>query len=569
LRPVRAPRTGRRRLEVSSSDFVLTFTHCNLIHVNAEPGGTGGPAGARPADTAAAEWQPRVNPWLIAVSVMLATFMEVLDNTVANVSLPHIAGNLSVTPEEATWVLSSYLVANAIVLPMTAWLSSRFGRKRFLMVCIVLFTLASAACGAATSLGMLVVARILQGAGGGALQPIAQAVLLESFPPAKRGVAMATFSMGVIVAPIMGPTLGGWITDTYSWRWVFYINLPVGALAILMTQAFIEDPPYIRGQRTERVDYLGFALMVACLGTLQLMLDKGQEVDWFAAPWVRWCAVVSAVTFVAFVFRELSTDSPIVNLRVLTNRNFATGTVLMTMLGIVLYGTTAMLPLFLQTLLGYSAVQSGLAVSPRGLGALTASLIVGRVVGRVDSRFLMGAGFAVAAASAFTYSRMTLDIAQRDIAWTSVLNGFAGPLMFVPVTTMAMGTLPRAQMGQGTGIFNLMRNLGGSVGIAAVTTFLRRGAQAHQARLVNRLTPYDPAYQQWMEQTRKQLTPRLGTSAAEAGALGVMYRQLVRQATLLSFLDNFRLIGLLALVCLPLVLLFRRVRPRPVVTVVD
>lgn len=309
--------------------------------------------------------------------------------------------------------------------------------------------------------------------------------------------------------------------------------------------------------------------MVASLGTLQLMLDKGQEVDWFAAPWIRWCAAISAVTFVAFVYRELTTDEPIVNLRVLANRNFATGTVLMTILGIVLYGTTAMLPLFLQTLLGYSAVQSGLAVSPRGLGALTASLVVGRLVGRVDSRLLMAGGFLVAATSAFAYSRMNLDIAQRDIVWTSTMNGLAGPLMFIPLTTTAMGTLSRAQMGQGTGIFNLMRNLGGSVGIAAVTTLLRRGAQAHQAQMVSRLTPYDPAYQEWLDDARAHLIPRLGAPAAEAGALGLMYRELVRQATLLSFLDNFRLIGVLALVCLPLVLLFRRVRPRGVPVVVD
>ncbi len=258
-----------------------------------------GKARGRPGADAAAgrgprvEWVPRFNPWLIAISVMLATFMEVLDTAVANVSLPHIAGSLSATPEEATWVLTSYLVSNAIVLPMTAWLGSRFGRKRFLVACIVVFTVASALCGAATSLGMLVVARILQGAGGGALQPIAQAVLMESFPPARRGTAMAAFAMGVIVAPILGPTLGGWITDNYSWRWVFYINLPVGAVAILMVQAFIEDPPYIRAARQRRVDYLGFGFMVVFLGTLQLVLDKGQEVDWFAAPWVRWCALIS------------------------------------------------------------------------------------------------------------------------------------------------------------------------------------------------------------------------------------------------------------------------------------
>ena len=523
-----------------------------------EGGGAPGPGSA----SAPAEWTPRFNPWLIAVSVMLATFMEVLDGAVANVSLPHIAGSLSATPEQATWVLTSYLISNAIVLPMTAWLGSRFGRKQFLMACIVLFTVASAGCGAATSLGMLVVARIIQGAGGGALQPIAQAVLMESFPPARRGAAMAAFAMGVIVAPILGPTLGGWITDSYSWRWVFYINLPVGVLAILMVQAFIEDPPYIRAARHTRVDYVGFLLMVAFLGTLQLMLDKGQEVDWFAAAWVRWCAAVSAVAFVAFVVRELSTDAPIVNLRVFANRNFAIGTALITVLGIVIYSTTAMLPLFLQTLLGYPALQSGLTVSPRGLGALTVSIIVGRLIGRIDSRFLIGAGFSLSAVAAFLYSRMNLDVAQRDIVWTSILSGCSGPLMFVPLTTTAMGMLGREQMGQGTGIFNLMRNIGASIGIAAVTTLLTRGTQAHQARLVAHLTPYDPAYQRWLEGARTHLTPRVG-AASEATALGLLYRLLVKQATLLSFLDTFRLLSVLTVSCVPLVLLFRRVRSRP------
>lgn len=530
----------------------------------ADPEPTASPAGSGPV-----EWVPRFNPWLIAISVMLATFMEVLDTAVANVSLPHIAGSLSATPEEATWVLTSYLVSNAIVLPMTAWLGSQFGRKRFLIACIVVFTLASALCGAATSLGMLVMARILQGAGGGALQPIAQAVLMESFPPARRGTAMAAFAMGVIVAPILGPTLGGWITDNYSWRWVFYINLPVGAVAILMTHAFIEDPPYIRAARQRRVDYLGFGLMVAFLGTLQLVLDRGQEVDWFAAPWVRWCALISAAGFAAFVARELATDAPLVNLRVLADRNFAIGTALITVLGVVLYGTTALLPLFLQTLLGYPALQSGLAVSPRGLGALTASILVGRLIGRIDSRLLIGAGFGLAAGSGLVYSRMNLDIAQRDVVWTSVMNGFAGPLIFVPLTTTAMGTLGREQMGQGTGIFNLMRNIGASVGIAAVTTLLTRGTQAHQARLVTHLTPYDPAYQRWLEDARARLTPQVGSAAAESAALGLLYRTLVKQATLLSFLDCFRMLAVMAMACLPLVLLFRRVRARPTPAVVD
>ncbi len=521
-------------------------------------------ATARAGSPAAAQWRPSVNPWIIAFSVMPATFMEVLDTSVANVALPHIGGSLAATPEQATWVLTSYLVSNAIVLPTTGWLAGALGRKRVLITCIVLFTAASAACGAATSLGMLVTARVLQGVGGGALQPIAQAILLESFPVERRGVAMAVYAMGIIVAPILGPTLGGWITDTYSWRWVFYINLPVGALAVLLVQAFIEDPPYIARARG-RIDYVGFAFMALCLGALQIVLDKGQEDDWFAAPWIRWFVVVSAVSLVAFVARELLVKDPIVDLRIFRDRNFAVGTLLVTVLGMVLYGTTAMLPLFLQTLLGYPAVQSGLAVSPRGFGALLASITVGRLVGILDARVLMGGGFVLLAASGYVFSQMNLEIAMRNVVWTNVLNGFATPLLFIPLSTTTVGTLRNEQMGNATGIYNLMRNTGGSLGIAAMTTLLARSAQTHQAVLVSHLTPYDPAYQDWLAKAAAALSGGVGSVAADAKALGLLYQVVVRQATLLAYLDNFRWIAVMAVVCTPLVFLFRRPRRRAAV----
>ncbi len=470
------------------------------------------------ADTA--EWRPAYSPWLIAVSVMLGTFMEVLDTSVANVALPHIAGNLSSTPEEATWVLTSYLVSNAIILPASAWLSGVFGRKRFLIACIVIFTASSALCGAADSLGMLIAARVLQGAGGGALQPIAQAILLESFPPAKRGLAMATYSMGVIVAPILGPTVGGWITDNYSWRWIFYINMPVGIAAALMAQAFIEDPPYLHRTSRQRIDYWGMGFLVLWLGTLQIVLDKGQEDDWLAAVWVRWFLVISALSMVAFIYRELHADEPIVNLGVLGNRNFALGTVLITAMGVVLYSTTALLPLFLQTLLGYSALQAGLAIS------------------------------------------LTFDVSQANVVWATVLNGIATPLIFIPLSTTAVGTLRTEQLGQATGIYNLMRNTGGSLGISAVATLLARRAQVHQAVLVRHLTPYDPAYRKWLDTMQRGLAARVGSIAAVPQSMGLLYRELTRQATLLAFVDNFKLISLLAICCLPLAVLFQRVRAR-------
>jgi DHA2 family multidrug resistance protein len=517
-----------------------------------------------PAQPAAepAEWRPRYNPWLIAASVMLGTFMEVLDTSVANVALPHIAGSMSATPEEATWVLTSYLVSNAIVLPAAAWFSGVFGRKRFLIGCIVMFTAASALCGAAGSLGLLIGARVLQGAGGGALQPIAQAILLESFPPERRGVAMGTYAMGVIVAPILGPTVGGWITDNYSWRWVFYINLPVGLAAALMAQAYIEDPPYARAAGRRRIDYLGFGLMIVWLATLQIMLDKGQEDDWLAATWIRWFLVISAVSMVAFIVRELRADSPIVNLHVLGNRNFALGTLLITAMGMVLYATTALLPLFLQTLLGYPALEAGLAISPRGVGALLAASVVGRLVGLIDSRVMIGAGFGLLALSGMWLSRLTFNIAPSNVAWVTFLNGLATPTIFIPLSTTALGTLRNEQMGNAAGIYNLMRNLGGSLGISAAATLLARRAQVHQATLVTHLTPYDPAYQRWLDSIRRGLAARVGPESAAAQSMGVLYRQLVAQATLLAFMDIFRLMSLMSLACVPLVLLFRRVRVR-------
>jgi DHA2 family multidrug resistance protein len=519
----------------------------------------GDPPAAAPA-APASQWRPRHNPWLITFSVMLATFMEVLDTSVANVALPHIAGSLSATPEEATWVLTSYLVSNAIILPTAAWLGAVFGRKRFLLTCIVLFTLASALCGAAPSLGFLVVARVLQGVGGGALQPIAQAVLLESFPPARRGVAMAAFGMGVVVAPILGPTLGGWVTESYSWRWVFYINLPVGILALLMVSSFIEDPPYIRGARPGRIDYIGFGLMALGLASLQIILDRGQEDDWFASVWIRWLTGISAVSLIGFVVRQLLTAHPIVDLRILRNRNFAVGTALITILGMILYSTIAMLPLFLQILMGYTALLSGLAMTPRGLGALCANLVIGRLIGVLDTRILIASGLTLLGVSGFLFSAMTLQIAMPDVVWANVLNGVATAMIFVSLATQTMGTLRNEQMGNATGIFNLMRNIGGSIGIAGMTTFLARWSQVHRAVLVTHLTPYDPAYQQWQALAQAGLAIRVGEQAAGPKTLGLLSQVVGQQAQLLAFLDNFRVVAFLSFLAVPLVLLFRRAR---------
>ena len=509
------------------------------------------------------EWLPRHNPRLIAMAVMCATFMEVLDTSIANIALPHIAGSLSATNDEATWVLTSYLVSNAIILPMTGWLGNHFGRKRVLLSCVMLFTLASALCGAAVNLPTLILARIFQGIGGGAMVPIAQAILLESFPPHKRGVAMATFAMGVVVAPILGPTLGGWITDNFSWRWIFYINLPVGMLALFLQEWLVEDPPYIKRNREATVDFLGFGLLALWLGTLQITLDKGQEEDWFASQWICWLVGISAVSMIGFIVRELTAEHPLVDLRVLRYRNFAFGLLLMLVLAAILYGTTAELPLFLQTLMGYPALQSGYAMSPRGIAAFFTTAIVGRLVGRIQSRWLLGVGFTLLGVSSFMLSSINLQVSMPTVIWPSVVNGIAISFIFVPLTTTTMSQLSQRQMGNATGVFNLMRNTGGSIGIALMTTLLARGAQAHQALMVGHLTPMDPAFNLRLAAAQQAFARHTDAVTAKEQAYNAIYSTLDHQAHLWAFVDNFRLFGLLALCCLPLIFLFKRVQRAP------
>jgi DHA2 family multidrug resistance protein len=503
--------------------------------------------------------RPQVNPWMVALSVMLATFMVVLDSSIANVALPHLAGNLSASTDESTWVLTSYLVSNGIMLPASGWLARRIGRKRLLILSILTFTAASMLCGISLSMPMLIVARILQGAGGGGMQPLAQSILLESFPPQQHGKAMAAYGVGIVVAPVIGPTLGGWITDSYSWRWIFYINLPVGLLALFMANLYIWDPPYLRQTRRVAIDAVGFGLMTLWLGAMQLVLDKGQEADWFEATWIRWVTAVSVAAFLRFVARELLHRDPIVQLRALANRNFCVGTIITGLYGILLYGVTALMPLFLQTLLGYSALDSGLAVSPRGLGSMISMIVVGALVNRIDGRILLACGFGIFGYSALVLSHLNLGIAMGSVALPNFINGFAGGFVFVPLTTLAMGLLRKQEIGNAAGIYNLIRNIGGSIGIAALTAFLVRGSQTHQNYLGAHLTPGDAT----AGATVAGLTARfsvLGADPATAHreALGALYGSLQQQSAVLAYADNFRLMGYLSLLCIPLVLLLAR-----------
>ncbi len=501
-----------------------------------------------------------INPWMIALAVILPTFMEVLDTSIASVALPYIAGSVSATVDEATWVLTSYLVANAVVLPASSWFSLRFGRKRFLITCIIIFTISSFMCGAASSLGMILIARAVQGAGGGALQPLSQAILLESFPPNKRGLAMAMFGLGVVVAPVLGPTLGGWLTDTYSWRWAFYINIPIGIIAIVMITRYVHDPVYIRKARPGRIDTIGFGLLAIWLATLQIILDKGQEDDWFGATWIRWATGVLVISFVAFIIYEWNKYQPLVNLRVFRERNFAIGCLLIAMFGAVIYGMVTLLPLFYQELLGYTALNSGIAVSPRGLGAIIAMPMIGVLTSRIDNRWLIASGFLIFAGCSLWFSEINLGISQWTLLWAVILSGFGSGCVFVPLSTTSMARLPNEQIGNASGLYNLLRNIGGSIGISMINTLLARHQQVHRADLVHNINPNNPLVQQQLSGIGGYLqtapAPALRTSSERA--LGVLDQTLSQQASLLSYVDDFRYLALVCVICIPFVFLLKK-----------
>jgi DHA2 family multidrug resistance protein len=505
----------------------------------------------------------QINPWLIATSVMFATFMEVLDTTVVNVSLPHIAGSLSSTIDEATWALTSYLVANAIILPMTGWLASRFGRKRLLMLSVVGFTATSFLCGLAPTLGWLILFRVLQGATGGALQPLSQAVLLEAFPPHARGKAMAFWGLGIVVAPILGPVLGGWLTDNYSWRWVFYVNIPVGVASIVMTKMFIFDPPYLR-QESRRIDYWGIGMLAVGIGALQLVLDKGQEADWFSSNLITALALVSAVALVVFLVRELMIDDPVVDLRVFKERSYAVGVFLMTVLGFGLYGSMVLLPIMLQTLLGYPPLQAGIAMAPRGLGSFCMMPITGIMMGRFDPRKLLTVGFLITGTTLLWLSRLNLNAGYWDIFWPQLLQGTGMSLVFVPLTTVAMNAIPRERIGNAASLFNLMRNVGGSMGIAVTGTMLARNTQAVTAILGANVTAYDATSRSTFLRIQGAFVAAGADSVtASQRAYAAMFGMVQRQAAMVSFVGIFQLLGFMFIAFVPLVLLMRRPKGPP------
>jgi DHA2 family multidrug resistance protein len=511
-------------------------------------------------------WTPSVSPWLIAATVMLATFMEVLDTSIANVSLPHIAGSLSATIDESTWVLTSYLISNAIVLPLTGWLSMMFGRKRLFVGCVIIFTLSSFLCGLAPNLPLLIFFRILQGAGGGGLQPISQAILVESFSRKKQGMAMAVYGMGVVVAPIIGPTLGGWITDSFSWRWIFFINVPVGVVAILMTLALVEDPPYMirkTFQQGLKIDFIGLGLLSVGLGFIQVMLDKGQTEDWFESRFIVMCAVIGILGLAGMIVWELRQSEPLVDLRLFTQLNYSMATFMMFAMGVVMYGTTVLLPILLQTQMGYTAEWAGLVLSPGGLVTLFVMPLVGRLLSKYQPRWLVVFGFMVLAAGMFRLSQLSLHAGFWTFVATWTISRAGMPFLFVPINVMAFAYVPREKTNNATGLINLTRNLGGSVGISLVAAAQNHMAQVSQSSLASHISAISPLYSSRLHQLQGALQTA-GSSPPQAAqqAQALLYGELLRQSSMVAYVDVFRLLAWLCVALIPLMFFMKPAKPR-------
>jgi len=503
-----------------------------------------------------------INPWVIAVTVTLATFMEVLDTSIANVALPHISGNLSAGADESTWVLTSYLVSNAIVLPLSGWLSGLIGRKRFYMSCVALFTVSSFLCGLAPSLGILVLFRILQGAGGGGLQPSEQAILNDTFSIEKRGMAFAVYGIAVVVAPTIGPWLGGWITDNFSWRWIFYINVPVGILSLILTSLIVSDPPYMKRPKVKegfRIDYIGIGLISLGLGSMQIILDKGEREDWLSSGFIQVFFVLMLVGILAGIIWELRHKDPVVDLRMLKDRNFAIATLAMFFLGFVLYSSTVLIPQFLQEMMGYTAELAGLALSPGGAVIMLMMPVVGFLVSRVNTKYLIAFGCTISALSLFVMAGWDLQIDYGHAVRARMMQSFGLAFLFIPINVSAFSFVPKEKTNMGTGIINLARNIGASVGIATVTTLLQRRTQFHQNQLMEHVNALSQAYHNMIAGTQaKLMLAGSGLHEAASQATGMVYGTVQRQAAMLAFIDNFHMLGIVFFMVIPILMLLKR-----------
>ncbi|MGD1093660.1 MAG: DHA2 family efflux MFS transporter permease subunit [Bryobacteraceae bacterium] len=510
-----------------------------------------------------AVWRPKHNPWAIALVVTMATFMEVLDTSVANVALPHIAGNLSAGVDESTWILSSYLVANAVVLPLSAWLATRFGRKRFYMTCVMLFGISSLLCGLASSLSMLVFFRVLQGLGGGGLAPSEQAILADTFPPQKRGMAFAIYGMAVVLAPAIGPTLGGFITDNFDWRWIFFINVPVAIASLLLTSRLVEDPPHARaGSRAGvSVDYIGLGLVAIGVGALQVVLDKGEREDWFSSGFILSFGITSIVCIVTAIFWEYHHPNPVIDIRLFKNRNFSVSCVMMFILGAALFGATVLLPQLVQTLMGYTAQDAGMVLSPGAIIIILMLPFVGKIVGKVDARYLIAFGFGAAGIALFHMTELYLDVDFKTLVMLRIYQMAGVAFLFVPIQTMCYVGIPPEKNNNVSGMTNLARNMGGSIGISLVETLLARRSQYHQSVLSAHTSSLDPAFHNQVTGLAQSLTTGgMDHSAATQMAYGRIYGLVQGQAAMLAYIDTIWVFGLLCVLVAPLAFLMKKNR---------
>lgn len=503
------------------------------------------------------------NKWLIAFAVMMAAVMEVLDMTIANVALDHIRGSLSAGVDEAAWVLTSYIVANAVVLPLTGWFGSYFGRKRVFLFCVVSFTVSSLLCGAAPNLELLVLFRVIQGACGGALMPMSQAILLETFPPSEHAKAMAVWGLGMMLGPILGPILGGWITESYSWRWIFYINVPFGFLAFFLISTSLEDPSYVK-RVIKRIDWWGLSYLVLAVGCGQIVLDKGEREDWFSSDLIVALTIISAASFLLFLWQELRTKEPIVDLHVFKNRSFTVGTIFTTVVMFALYGTMVLTPLYCQLLAGYTPLLAGKVVGLQYVGTFASILLAGRLFNRFDPRLLVFIGCWSAGYGAWSMADFNPQIDYWGIAWPGLFRGIGSGFIFMPLSTLSLGSVPKVQMGTASGLFNMVRTIGGSIGIALLVTFLSRGAQMHQNYLSAHVHLYNPAVWRRITAIGGVLPWVAGEGGGADSALGVLYGEIQRQSLLMAFVDDFRLIAYLFFFLSPIVFLMRR--PQQVVS---
>jgi len=495
-------------------------------------------------------WKPKYNPWLIGVVVAIAAFMEVLDTSIANVALPYIGGNLGATTDQSTWVLTSYLVSNAVVLPISGWLATSFGRKRFFMICLAIFTVSSLLCGFAPSLAAIILFRIMQGAGGGGLQPMAQAILADTFPPEQRGLAFALYGVTVIVAPTIGPTLGGWITDNYSWRWIFFINIPIGIMALLLVYRLIEDPPWAKrkGGMVSQVDYVGMSLLILGVGALQIMLDKGQEDDWFGSRFILTLAILAATGLVSLVIWEWFHKHPIIDVHLFKNFNFLASNGMMFVLGLMLFASLVMMPLFLQSLMGYTAESAGLVLSGGGLLLLFMMPVIGVLSSKFQARYLIAFGWlTLSIGMYYSTRRLDLDISFRSAAMLRVVQVFGLGFLFVPINLASYVGMPAEKSGSVAGLVNFMRNMGSSVGTSMVTTLIARRAQVHQVYLVANVRAGGRTF----SQAAAGITAHVATSGANATlavktAYAIIYRTVIIQATTLAYIDTFLILSVMA-----------------------